>query len=192
MPEPTLPFLLAALYYQRGRCNRGDNEGGLYGPLRFPLALFRPRFREGHYRYFVVDGEAVRERRERYDRFVEVRERWDREAIARGLEQLDRALELRAPGPYQIQAAIAALHAQAPGPADTDWAQIAALYGTLAQLQASPVIELNRAVAVAMAEAVGALLLLLVVVVVVAVPVKAAPTALAVSSLSPARAKTLR
>lgn len=91
----------------------------------------------------------------------QARERWDREAIARGLELLDRALSLRAPGPYQIQAAIAALHAQAPSPGDTDWAQIAALYGSLAHLQPSPVIELNRAVAVAMAEgpAVGLALL---------------------------------
>ncbi|MCA9690421.1 MAG: RNA polymerase subunit sigma-24, partial [Myxococcales bacterium] len=80
------------------------------------------------------------------------RARWDHQAIALGLELLDRALTLRSPGPYQIQAAIAALHARAPTPADTDWAQIAALYGALLRAAPSPVIELNRAVAVAMAE----------------------------------------
>ena len=80
------------------------------------------------------------------------RSRWDRAAINRGLELLDEALTLRAPGPYQIQAAIAALHARAATPDETDWRQIAALYGSLHQHQPSPVIELNRAVAIAMAE----------------------------------------
>ena len=59
---------------------------------------------------------------------------------------------LRRSGPYQLQAAIAALHAQAERPEDTDWCEIALLYGELARLQPSPVVELNRAVAVAMAE----------------------------------------
>ena len=77
---------------------------------------------------------------------------WDRDLIARGAALLDRALALRQPGPYQLQAAIAALHAQAATPEDTDWRQIALLYGELARLQPSPVVELNRAVAVAMAE----------------------------------------
>jgi RNA polymerase sigma-70 factor (ECF subfamily) len=77
---------------------------------------------------------------------------WDRVAIAEGLALLDRALEQRRPGPYQIQAAISALHAQAPCAEDTDWAQIALLYATLARLAPSPVVELNRAVAVAMAD----------------------------------------
>ena len=74
---------------------------------------------------------------------------------------LDRALALGVPGPYQVQAAIAALHAAAARPEDTDWPQIAALYGELARLQPSPVVELNRAVAVAMADgpAVGLTLL---------------------------------
>jgi RNA polymerase sigma-70 factor (ECF subfamily) len=58
----------------------------------------------------------------------------------------------RRPGGYQLQAAIAALHARAPRSEDTDWPQIAALYGRLAELSPSPVIELNRAVAVAMAD----------------------------------------
>src|ERR1051326_2844214 len=77
---------------------------------------------------------------------------WDHELIARGTALLDRALALRAPGAYQLQAAIAALHAQADVPDSTDWQQIALLYGELARLQPSPVVELNRAVAVAMAE----------------------------------------
>jgi RNA polymerase sigma-70 factor (ECF subfamily) len=77
---------------------------------------------------------------------------WDRELIDRGLSLLDRALALRRPGQYQLQAAIAALHAQAASSAATDWCEIALLYGELARRQPSPVIELNRAVAVAMAE----------------------------------------
>jgi RNA polymerase sigma-70 factor (ECF subfamily) len=77
---------------------------------------------------------------------------WDYDLIERGTGLLDRALARRRPGPYQLQAAIAALHAQAEDPGDTDWAQIALLYVELARLQPSPVVELNRAVAVAMAE----------------------------------------
>ena len=80
------------------------------------------------------------------------RSRWDHDMIDEGLSTLDGALDERAPGPYQLQAAIAALHARAPRAQDTDWPQIAALYGTLALLEPSPVVELNRAVAVAMAD----------------------------------------
>ncbi len=79
---------------------------------------------------------------------------WDHAAIAEGIALLDRALALRRVGPYQIQAAIAALHDEAATAAATDWPQIAALYGTLARLAPSPVVELNRAVAVAMADGV--------------------------------------
>jgi RNA polymerase sigma-70 factor (ECF subfamily) len=79
------------------------------------------------------------------------RTRWDQAEIAEGLTLLDRAILLRSPGPYQIQAAISALHAQAPQPEQTDWRQIAALYATLAKLTPSPVIELNRVVALGMA-----------------------------------------
>jgi RNA polymerase sigma-70 factor (ECF subfamily) len=86
---------------------------------------------------------------------------WDRDRIARGAALLDRAIALRRPGPYQVQAAIAALHAEAERPEDTDWPQIAALYGGLAVYQPSPVVELNRAVAVAMADGPGAGLALL-------------------------------
>jgi RNA polymerase sigma-70 factor (ECF subfamily) len=77
---------------------------------------------------------------------------WDREAIAEGVALLGAALHLGRPGPYQLQAAIAACHATATRATDTDWAQIAALYGELSEMVASPVVRLNRAVAVAMAE----------------------------------------
>jgi len=80
------------------------------------------------------------------------RSRWDHDAIDEGLALVDAALAARRPGPYQVQAAIAALHARAPRPEDTDWPQIAALYATLARMTPSPVVELNRAVAVAMAD----------------------------------------
>jgi RNA polymerase sigma-70 factor (ECF subfamily) len=76
---------------------------------------------------------------------------WDQAEINEGMTRLDAALALRRPGPYQIQAAISALHAQASGAADTDWAQIGALYGELQRYVDSPVVTLNRAVAVGMA-----------------------------------------
>lgn len=79
------------------------------------------------------------------------RSRWDRILIRRGLDALARARELGPLGPYGLQAAIAACHARAPRAEDTDWERIAALYDALAQLQPSPVIELNRAVALSMA-----------------------------------------
>jgi RNA polymerase sigma-70 factor, ECF subfamily len=80
------------------------------------------------------------------------RARWDQEMIDEGLSIIDAAVEMRRPGPYQVQAAIAALHARAPRPEDTDWPQIATLYRGLTGMWPSPVIELNRAVAVAMAD----------------------------------------
>src|SRR5881296_238420 len=85
------------------------------------------------------------------------RTRWDALLISRGLAALDRAEKLGgALGPYALQAAIAACHARARTPTETDWARIAALYGSLAELAPSPVVELNRAVAVAMAFGPGA------------------------------------
>jgi len=78
--------------------------------------------------------------------------RWDRILIRRGLAALARAELLGPPGPYTLQAAIAACHARARTAADTDWSRIAALYGELARVSPSPVVELNRAVAVGMAE----------------------------------------
>jgi RNA polymerase sigma-70 factor (ECF subfamily) len=80
------------------------------------------------------------------------RSRWDHDMIDEGLRLVDRTLAIHEPGTYQVQAAIAALHARAPRPEDTDWPQIAALYALLARMNPSPVIELNRAVAVAMAD----------------------------------------
>jgi predicted RNA polymerase sigma factor len=80
------------------------------------------------------------------------RARWDRLLINRGLAALTRATEFGgARGPYALQAAIAACHARAFRPEDTDWAKIAELYGILAEVMPSPVVELNRAVAVSMA-----------------------------------------
>jgi RNA polymerase sigma-70 factor (ECF subfamily) len=76
------------------------------------------------------------------------RTRWNRPMIAEGLALIDKAMRHRRPGPYQVQAAIAALHARAAQPEDTDWAQIDLLYGTLERLMPSPVVTLNRAVAV--------------------------------------------
>src|SRR5579884_2512511 len=78
------------------------------------------------------------------------RSRWDQDAIQEGLARLDQALALRQAGPYQVQAAIAALHARAKAPEETDWNQIARLYETLLEWNPSPVIALNHAVAVAM------------------------------------------
>jgi predicted RNA polymerase sigma factor len=78
------------------------------------------------------------------------RRRWDRLLIARGLKALSKA-ERRGLGPYGLQAAIAACHARAATPQDTDWIRIAALYEKLAELTPSPVVELNRAVALGMA-----------------------------------------
>jgi RNA polymerase sigma-70 factor (ECF subfamily) len=86
---------------------------------------------------------------------------WDRDRIADGLATLGRAVSLRRPGEYQLQAAITALQIQAPDAENTDWAQIAELYGALARLNPSPVVELNRAVAVGLAEGSAAGLTLL-------------------------------
>jgi RNA polymerase sigma-70 factor (ECF subfamily) len=73
---------------------------------------------------------------------------WNRDMIAEGLALIDKAMRHKRPGPYQAQAAIAALHARAERPEDTDWAQIDLLYAALEKMQPSPVITLNRAVAV--------------------------------------------
>ena len=84
------------------------------------------------------------------------RTRWDRLLIARGLAALARATELGGLGPYGLQAAIAACHARARSAEETDWVQITRLYGALAALAPSPVVELNRAVAISMADGPGA------------------------------------
>ena len=75
---------------------------------------------------------------------------WNQQQIAEGTTLAERALSSQRFGPYSLQAAIAAVHAEAKTPAETDWAQIVGLYGVLARVEPSPVVELNRAVAVAM------------------------------------------
>jgi RNA polymerase sigma-70 factor (ECF subfamily) len=77
---------------------------------------------------------------------------WDHDAIDEATGLLDQAIALKAPGPYQIQAAIASIHARAPRPEDTDWPQIVSLYGALLRTSPSPVVELNRAAAISMAD----------------------------------------
>ncbi|HEY6890101.1 MAG TPA: RNA polymerase subunit sigma-24, partial [Solirubrobacter sp.] len=79
------------------------------------------------------------------------RSRWDAAAIVEGVAVLERAVRLPRPSVYTIQAAIAALHDQAPAFADTDWRQIAGLYGELARHDRSPVVAVNRAVAIGFA-----------------------------------------
>jgi RNA polymerase sigma-70 factor (ECF subfamily) len=86
---------------------------------------------------------------------------WDQDRIREGLARLERAVRLRRPGEYQLQAAITALQIHAPDADATDWAQVAELYGALALLNPSPVIELNRAVAVGLASGAAAGLALL-------------------------------
>ncbi len=83
------------------------------------------------------------------------RSRWRQEQIREGQELVERALGRRNLGPYQLQAAIAAVHADAKSAGETDWKQIAALYSLLSVIQPSPVVSLNRAVAVAMSEGLG-------------------------------------
>ena len=78
------------------------------------------------------------------------RSQWDQNMIEEGLSLVNQALSSKQAGPYALQAAIAALHAEAKSPDDTDWMQIAGLYGLLLRMNPSPVIELNRAVAIAM------------------------------------------
>jgi RNA polymerase sigma-70 factor (ECF subfamily) len=77
---------------------------------------------------------------------------WDHAQIGEGLALLDKALALRRPGPYQIQAAISALHARAPHAQETDWVQIVALYAALRRFHDTPVVRLNQVVAIAMAD----------------------------------------
>jgi RNA polymerase sigma-70 factor (ECF subfamily) len=79
------------------------------------------------------------------------RSRWDGAALARGHEALARAIRLGPPGPYALQAAITALHVEAPDPEETDWAQVAALYARLLELDPSPVVAVNHAAAVGFA-----------------------------------------
>ena len=122
------------------------------------LAELVPAEREAHGLVALMEIQASRSRArlgpsgEPVLLFDQDRSRWDRLLIRRGLAALARAGALPGEaGPYELQAAIAACHAQAATPEDTDWARIAARYARLVQLVPSPVIELNRAVAMAMA-----------------------------------------
>ena len=103
---------------------------------------------------FDAQGEAV---------LLEAQDRtlWDRRLIAEGLALVDKAMRHQRPGPYQIQAAIAATHGRASRAADTDWAQIEHLYSALERMQPSPVVTLNRAVAVGKLHGAGAALALI-------------------------------
>ena len=127
------------------------------------LAELAPREPEVHGLVALMEIQASRSRArvgpsgEPILLFDQNRARWDQLLIRRGLAALSRAEKLRAgkdgdpQGPYELQAAIAACHARARTPEETDWQQIVALYGDLAGLAPSPVVELNRAVALAMA-----------------------------------------
>jgi RNA polymerase sigma-70 factor, ECF subfamily len=97
-----------------------------------------------------VDGDGALVTLEEQDRSL-----WDRGEIREGLALIEQALRLGRVGPYQLQAAIAALHAEAADPAATDWAQIAALYDELARINPSPVVLLNGAVAAGMSQGPG-------------------------------------
>jgi RNA polymerase sigma-70 factor, ECF subfamily len=101
-------------------------------------------------RHARIDGEGALVTLEEQDRLL-----WDRGQIDEGLALVDQALHIGRVGPYQLQAAIAALHAAAPQPAATDWAQIVALYDELARIAPTPVVLLNGAVAVGMSEGPG-------------------------------------
>jgi RNA polymerase sigma factor (sigma-70 family) len=105
---------------------------GLMALMKLHLARYRARF--------DLDGEIVL-------LVAQDRSLWDRAGIAEGVELLHRAAALGAPGPYQLQAAIAAVHSEAASWAETDWPQIVLLYDTLLRLTDTPVIRLNRAVA---------------------------------------------
>jgi len=122
------------------------------------LAELVPREPEAHGLVALMEIQASRSRArvgpagEPILLFDQDRARWDQLLIRRGLTALDRAAKLGgAPGPYALQGEIAACHARARVPAETDWQRIVALYGELAEITPSPVVELNRAVAVGMA-----------------------------------------
>jgi RNA polymerase sigma-70 factor (ECF subfamily) len=110
---------------------------------------------------------------------------WDAGRVQEGMRALDAALALHRPGPYQIQAAIAGLHAEAPRPEATDWPRIAEFYGALARVAPSPVVEVNRAVAVGFADGPAAGLALL-------RPLLEDPTVSAYAPLHAAHADLLR
>jgi RNA polymerase sigma-70 factor (ECF subfamily) len=145
--------------------NEGYSAGGDTTAAREPLCEEAIRLARLLLRLFQAEPEIMgltalmllqhARARARFDREGAVilldhqdRRLWNKAMIAEGLALLDKAMRHRSPGPYQVQAAIAALHARAARPEDTDWAQIDLLYGTLEIMQPSPVVTLNRAVAI--------------------------------------------
>jgi RNA polymerase sigma-70 factor (ECF subfamily) len=128
------------------------------GRLLVELAGNRPEWREAEALLaLMLLHDARREARTSSDGSLVLledqdRRRWDQARIAEGLERVEHALRAGRAGAYALQAAIAALHARAPRPEDTDWRQIAALYELLLRALPTPVVELNRAVAVAMVD----------------------------------------
>jgi RNA polymerase sigma-70 factor (ECF subfamily) len=161
-PDHLLPDRIAAvlavvyLIFNEGYAGRGELAADALR-LGRAVAELMPDEPEAHgLLALMLLHDARREARFRGEDLVlladQDRSLWDAAQIAEGRAALDRALALRGRGPYVIQAAIAALHAEEP----RDWPQIAALYGELARLTDSPVVELNRAVAVAEVEGPGA------------------------------------
>jgi RNA polymerase sigma-70 factor (ECF subfamily) len=112
-----------------------------------PLGLLALMLLHDSRRASRVDREGALVVLEEQDRSL-----WDLAQIAEGLSLVESALSRRPPGAYAVQAAIAALHARAPRADDTDWPQIAALYGVLSRISPTPIVGLNRAVAIAMAD----------------------------------------
>ncbi|MEV0685617.1 sigma-70 family RNA polymerase sigma factor [Nocardia sp. NPDC050378] len=160
-----LPSVLAVLYliFNQGYDDEDETRGLAAEGIHLARVLARLLPTEPEARGLLALMLLLEARREnRTDHGVLVtlenqdRSRWDHALIAEGVQTLDNALAMRHPGPYQVQAAIAACHATAPDAASTDWPQIAALYRELAQLAPSPVVDLNRAVAVAMADGIPA------------------------------------
>jgi len=158
-PDHLLPDRLAAvlavvyLIFNEGYGRRANDLGAEALRLGRALAELMPDEPEAHgLLAMMLLLDARREARFEGEDLVLLADqdsaRWDAEEIAAGRIALDRAFALRGSGPYVIQAAIASLHAAEP----RDWAQIAALYGELSRLTDSPVVELNRAVAVAEAD----------------------------------------
>ena len=146
--------------------NEGYSAGGGEAPLRAPLCEEAIRLARLLLRLFPAEPEIMgllallllqhARAAARFDPDGQIvllddqnRGLWNRDLIAQALALMDKAMRHDRPGPYQVQAAIAALHARAARPQDTDWAQIDSLYAALERMQPSPVITLNRAVAVA-------------------------------------------
>jgi RNA polymerase sigma-70 factor (ECF subfamily) len=145
--------------------NEGYSTAGKDAPLRIPLCEEAIRLARLLLRLFPAEPEIMgllallllqnSRAAARFDAEGNVvlledqdRSGWNREQINEGLALIDKAMRHGAPGPYQVQAAIAALHARAARPADTDWRQIDRLYAMLERINPSPVVTLNRAVAV--------------------------------------------